>query len=158
MSMLDWKGEIVEQVRTAHRELEEVLVGIPPERMTQPGVNGDWTVKDVLAHITWWEQHLLMRLRTGQDDVYLPNVDPREATRAANAEVFAASRQRSLDDVRATFKASYQELLAELETLSVERAAQDEIYEAIGSDTFEHYREHTEMLRAWLAGTPNLHA
>jgi hypothetical protein len=156
MSTPDRKAQILEQVRVSHQEFEGIQAQIAPDRLTQPGVNGDWTVKDVLAHITWWEQHLLRRLRTGQDDLYTPDVDPREATREANAVVFAASRERPLDNVRAEFDASYRGLLAELEALPAEAAAQDEIYQAIGADTFEHYPEHAEMLRAWLATTHGL--
>jgi hypothetical protein len=158
MSTPDRKAEILERVRATHREFEEALSGIAPERMTQPGVNGDWAVKDVLAHITWWEQHLLRRLHTGRDDLYTPDVDPREATHEANAVIFAGSRERPLDDVLAEFDASYRELLAELESLPPEVAAQDEVYQAIGADTFGHYPEHTEMLRAWLTTSPDPHA
>jgi Mycothiol maleylpyruvate isomerase N-terminal domain len=156
MSTPNRKAQILEQVRATHQEFEGILAQIAPDRLTQPGVNGDWTVKDVLAHITWWEQHLLRRLRTGQDDLYTPDVDPREATHEVNAVVFAASRERPLDDVRAEFGASYRELLAELEALPPEVATQDEIYQAIGADTFEHYPEHTEMLRAWRVATHGL--
>jgi hypothetical protein len=150
MSMRDWKGEILRRVRTTHLELEEVVAQIPPEQMTQPGVNGEWTVKDVLAHITWWERHLLLRLRTGLDDVFTPGVDPYLAMRAVNVEIFVANRERRLDHVLATFEATYRELLAVLEALPVEQAAQDEVYDAIGADTFSHYPVHTKMLREWL--------
>jgi len=158
MSMRDSKADMLRQVRTTHQELEEVLAQIPPEQMTQPGVNGAWTVKDMLAHITWWERHLLLRLRIGLDDVYTPGVDPEEATRAANFEIFVANRERRLDHVVAAFGASYRELLAELEALPLEQVAQDEIYEAIRSDTFTHYAEHTQMLRAWLMVPTSMHA
>jgi uncharacterized damage-inducible protein DinB len=156
----DRRAEILERVHATHQQLEAVLAQIAPERMTQPGVNGDWAVKDVLAHITWWEQHLLRRLRTGHDDLYTPDVIARgagrEATAEANAAVFAANRERPLEDMRAEFDASYRELLSGLEALPAEVAALDEIFEAIGADTFEHYPEHTEMLRAWLGEAPNI--
>ena len=158
MSTSDRKTEILQRVRVTHQELEDQLAGLPPAKMTQPGVNDDWSVKDVLAHIAWWEQHLLRRLRTGQDDLYTAGVDPGGATHKANAEIFAASRERALDDIRAEFDASFQQLLAELEALPPEDAEQDEIYRAIGADTFVHYPEHTEMLRAWNAPSPDSHA
>ena len=78
-------------------------------------------------------------------------MDPAETTNRANAEVFATNRDRPLADVRAAFDASYKELLATLAALPEQRLADDEAYQAIGSDTFRHYPEHTEMLRAWLA-------
>jgi uncharacterized protein (TIGR03083 family) len=153
MTTPDRKTDILEHVHATHNEFSEALAQIPPERMTLPGVNGDWSVKDVLAHISWWERHLLRRLHTGQDDLYRPGVDPRAATDTANAEIFAASHERPLQDIRAEFDASYQELLNALETLPAELATEDETYQVIGADTFGHYPEHTAMLRAWLAAT-----
>lgn len=155
MSTPNRKAEILERVQATHQELEDQFALIAPERMEQSGVNGEWAAKDVMAHIAWWEQHLMRRLRTGLEDLYTAGVDPREATASANTAIFAASRQRALDDIRAEFEASYHGLLAELEAMAPEVADQDEIYRAIGADTFMHYPEHTEMLRAWTASAPD---
>src|SRR5262249_40208703 len=102
----DRKTEILERVRATHHELEEAVSRLTPHLMTTPGVNGDWAAKDVLAHVTWWEQHLLRRLRNGVDDLYTPGGDPREATHRVNAEVFAANHDRPPDSIRAEFDAS----------------------------------------------------
>lgn len=144
------KASILEQIRSTHAPLEALLASIDDARMTQPGVNGEWSVKDILAHITWWEQHLLRRMRTGQDDLYVEGVDARSATDRANAEVFAANRDRPLADIRAEFDASYRELLATIEAMSDDELAPDDMYEAISWDTFRHYPEHTATLTAWL--------
>ncbi len=146
------KAEILEQIRTTHHELEDVLARVEPARMTEPGVNGEWSVKDVLAHIAWWEQHLLRRLRTGHDDLDEEGVDGRETTDRANAEIFAANRERPLAEVHAEYDASYREVLATIEGMSEDELASDEAYDAIGWDTFRHYPEHTAMLGKWLDG------
>lgn len=151
MTPSDRKTEMLQRVRTTRDAFEEALAAVPPERMTAPGVNGDWSVKDVLAHVTWWEQHLLERLRTGQEPLYAPSDDPRAVTDAANAAIYTEHREQPLEDVRAAFDASYQELLATLQALPPDDLADDDFYESIGSDTFSHYQQHTEMLRAWLA-------
>jgi uncharacterized protein (TIGR03083 family) len=144
------KAELLEQVRATHQALESLLSGLDPSQMTQPGVNGEWSVKDVLAHITWWEQHTLRRLRTGHDDLYADGVDVPATTDRANAEVFAANRARPLDAVLADFAASYQEVLAALEALLDAALADPDLYDAVAWDTFRHYPEHTAMLAAWL--------
>jgi uncharacterized protein (TIGR03083 family) len=153
MTTADRKTDMLQRVRTSRDTFAEALAAVPPERMTEPGVNGDWTVKDVLAHITWWEQHLLQRLRTGQEPLYAPGDDPRQVTDAANAAIYTEHREQPLEDVRAAFDTSYQELLSTLQALPPEDLADDEFYDTIGSDTFSHYQQHTEMLRAWLAGS-----
>jgi hypothetical protein len=143
-------AEILEQIRTSRQQFEDALARVELARMTEPGVNGEWSVKDVLVHIAWWEQHLLRRLRTGQDDLYVEGVDGRETTDRANAEVYAANHERPLADARAEYDASYQETLATIEAMPVDELANDEVYQAIGADTFHHYPEHTAMLNRWL--------
>jgi uncharacterized protein (TIGR03083 family) len=149
------KAQIIDQIRRSRQQFEEALARIDSARMTEPGVNGDWSVKDVLAHIAWWEQHLLRRLRSGRDDLYVEGVDGRSATDRANAEVFAANRERPLAEVRAEFDASYREVLETIEGMSDDELASDEVYEDIGADTFRHYPEHTAMLTAWIESRPS---
>jgi hypothetical protein len=144
------KTEILEQISATHLLLEAHLSSIGELQMLQPGVNGDWTVKDLLAHITWWEQHLLRRLRTGRDDLYQEGVSVQVSTDQANALMIAASRSRPLPEILDEFSASYKEVLAGIEALTEEDIAQAEIYEAIAWDTFRHYLEHTAMLQAWI--------
>lgn len=145
------KLAILNQIRAAHEPLVALLAPLDEARMTESGVNGEWSVKDVLAHVTWWEQHLLRRLRTGHDDLDVAGADPATATDRTNAEVFAANRDRPLAGVRADFEASYREVLATIEAMPDDELAPDEVYEAIGWDTFRHYPAHTAMLAAWLA-------
>jgi hypothetical protein len=144
------KTEILEQISATHLLLEAHLSSLGELQMLQPGVNGDWTVKDLLAHITWWEQHLLRRLRTGRDDLYQDGVSVQASTDQANALMFAANRSRPLSEILDEFSASYKEVLAGIEALTEEDIAQAEIYEAIAWDTFRHYPEHTAMLQAWI--------
>jgi len=145
------QAQILDQIRATHQPLEALLAPLDEAHMTQPGVNGEWSVKDMLAHITWWEQHLLRRLRTGRDDLFTEGEDVRGTTDRANADVFAAHRDRPLADVRAAYDASFREVLATIETMAAEELAPEDVYEAIGADTFMHYPQHTTMLAAWLA-------
>lgn len=144
------KTEILEQISATHLLLEAHLSALSESEMLRPGVNGDWTVKDVLAHVTWWEQHLLRRLRTGVDDVYGENMSVQDATDQANRTAFLDNRARPLPDVIAEFNASYAEVLGAIEALTEEEVAPAKIYEVIAWDTFRHYPEHTAMLKAWL--------
>ncbi len=147
------KAEVLEHVRATHQPLDDMLASLDDVQMTRPGVNGEWSVKDMLAHITWWERHLLRRLRTGADDLYVPDMpvaDVRAVTDKANAETFAANRARSVADVLADYSASYAEVLATLEAMPEQEFADADIIEAIGIDTFGHYPEHVEALRSWL--------
>lgn len=148
------KETTIERVRAAHAELVAALERFTPDEMTLPGVNGEWSIKDMLAHVTWWEQHLLRRLRSGHDDMYDGVTDAAEGRRRtdeANARVFAEHHHRPLADVLAEFHASFAETLAYLEAMPEDELARDEIAEPVGFDTYGHYLEHTRMLQDWRA-------
>jgi uncharacterized damage-inducible protein DinB len=151
MPLSSRKTEILEQISATHLLLEAHMSALSDAQMLEPGVNGQWTVKDVLAHITWWEQHLLLRLKTGQDEVFREEISMQGATDRANASIYAANRLRPLADILDEFHASYQQVLTAVEALSEEDVAQAEICDAIAWDTFRHYPEHTAMLQTWMA-------
>ena len=49
------RSELVARIRSARAEFEDLLAGLSPDEMTRPGVAGDWSVKDTLAHLAWYE-------------------------------------------------------------------------------------------------------
>jgi len=149
------KTEILDQIHATRQPLEEALAQLDATRMTEPGVNGEWSVKDVLAHVAWWEQLRAQSLRTGSDDVYMEGVDLNASTDQVNAQVFAANHDRPLAGVRADFDAAHRELLSAIEALSDDELASEDTYEAIAWDTFRHYPEHTAMLTDWIEATAN---
>ena len=49
------RSELVARIRSTQAEFEDLLAGPRPDEMTRPGVADDWSVKDMLAHIAWYE-------------------------------------------------------------------------------------------------------
>ncbi|HYT29616.1 MAG TPA: DinB family protein, partial [Actinomycetota bacterium] len=60
---------------------------------------GDWSAKDLLGHITAWEEVALERLRSARSGRPLPAF-PTGGVDRFNADRVAADRQRSLGEVR----------------------------------------------------------
>ena len=155
------KATFLETLRADRAEWEAVLAAIPQERMSTPGVAGDWSVKDVVAHMAWGEREMVgvlrMRALVGSE---LWNV----SQDARNAAVFEENRQRALEDVLAEEPQVFQQLLALLEPLTdedlldsgrfAEMPAEWEPWQVIASNTYEHYRQHVPDLRAWLERQP----
>jgi hypothetical protein len=146
------KAEIINRVRASHAELVSALQRFTLDKMTLPGVNGEWTIKDMLAHVTWWEKHLLRRLRSGHDDVYDGVTDVAEGRRRtdeANARILAEHRDQPLPAALDDFDASYAATLAYIEAMPADDLAREDIAEPVGFDTYGHYPEHTQMLEKW---------
>jgi len=141
-------ASVGERIRAEHARLEALLAGFSDEQLVQPGRFGEWSAKDMLAHITFWEQRLIAYFNGARESLVQPDEDESVAIDRINAEVLAANRDRPLAEVRAAFASSYQQVLALAETLSAEQLADEELYGLVAGDTFEHYREHSEMLVA----------
>lgn len=60
------KEELLEKIRTTHEEFLALAGSIPVERYVEKGVWGDdWTIKDLFAHLTEWEQMFIGSYRQG---------------------------------------------------------------------------------------------
>src|SRR5260370_20474087 len=56
------KQRLLGRLDKAWAALKESYAGLSEARLTEPGVPGDWSVKDVLAHVTTWEAEALRHL------------------------------------------------------------------------------------------------
>ncbi len=148
------KAGLLERIRAARAEWEALLAGIAPERLSEPGVTGDWSVKDIVAHVGFWERSVLDGLRTGNRGLQ-GEVDE------INERVFRANRDRPLDEVLAEEREVYRQLLETIEALPEDALAAPDrfpwtggrpVWVLIAGNTYWHYPEHAESIRAWLAG------
>ncbi len=64
------KEKLIEEIQSERLHLERTLEKISRQQMVAPGVMDDWTVKDLLAHITVWELRMIRWLeQTVRDEV-----------------------------------------------------------------------------------------
>jgi uncharacterized protein (TIGR03083 family) len=153
---------LLENLRREHDALAATLRPLTPAQMTTPGVHGDgggtWTVKDILSHITWWEQSVFGWL--GQPPAVERSVVPSGdlSEDEVNSAIYAGNKERPLEDVLHTFERSYTALVRALEEAGEERIAQPRpsapdgppIWEIVPGNTYEHYAAHHEAIRTWL--------
>src|SRR5882724_8100683 len=99
------KASLLATIEAEHARLEEALASLSKEQMVQSGVAGLWTVKDVLVHLTWWEQDLVRRIETGERlDTRLK--EDRMEVDHANARIVEARRATGLAVVLEEFRRS----------------------------------------------------
>jgi uncharacterized protein (TIGR03083 family) len=137
---------IADRMQAEHGRLEALLADISDEEFVQPGRFGEWSAKDMLAHITFWEQRLIAYTNGAKESLVQPGENEQAAVDRINAAVLDANRDRPLAEVRTAFERSYQQVLALAESLRADDLADEELYGLFAGDTFEHYREHSEML------------
>ncbi|MCY4073481.1 MAG: ClbS/DfsB family four-helix bundle protein [Chloroflexi bacterium] len=140
--------------------LAAIWQGLSAEDMTRrPGPHPEWSVKDLIAHITWWEQsatNIVSRALSGE------MLAQPKTTDEVNASVYEDNRDLPLETVLEMFEASFPPLEKLLGRMTDDEINDPEVcnirdmpllYFLVGN-TFAHYADHVHELRAYVAGLP----
>jgi hypothetical protein len=153
------KNELLTAIQKCHDEIETCCIEATEAQLSQrPGPQSDWSMKDLIAHLTFWEQDMLTTLG---NNALKTTPDWNDDTDAVNARVFEANKDRPLDDIRADFRRSLEQICdlmgslsdADLTDTSVERLKLGDgtpLWKYIADETYEHYRDdHLPDVRTW---------
>lgn len=148
------------RVETARQELLDAIDGLTPEQLLEPGVVGDWSVRDVLQHISLWEAELVRLLlhvdrgRRPGGERFSGKID----VDALNARWHEETRHRPLQSVLDDFHGVRRQSLRWLDQLSDDDLTRVRpeawlrgrpLWRWIAEETFEHDQEHAEQVRQW---------
>jgi hypothetical protein len=126
VTMAQW---ILAQHQLAYRDLHGVLGGVRDEELDQAPFEGEWSLRDNLAHIMlaeWWAQrpqiqHALRLWRSGQSPAPMP---PRELNEDATVPVDYGTLVELLD----RFDSLHDELVEEFASISEEELGALSVY------------------------------
>jgi uncharacterized protein (TIGR03083 family) len=139
---------LLETIQAAYDRLDATLASLSDEQMTRPGGGGgEWTVKDTLAHLTWWERYTVRRLN-GAPQLIRDGEDGNTILDDTNSRVYEKNRHKALAAVLAEFSEAFQQIRAAVEALPDERIADENTQGLIAGNTFDHYDEHLQTIRS----------
>lgn len=158
------RDELVKQIHDERAAWNTLLAEIGEDRMDEPGPMGDWTFKDLAAHLTFWQDRTIARLEAGPGgDAPVPwpasmgAEDEIEDWDEVNGWIYEQHRDRPLSDVIADVDKSYERLATLIETMPEEDLMTPGRFEGMGdkpiveADFFGHFHEeHEPSLRVWL--------
>jgi hypothetical protein len=148
---------LVDELVEARRAFIAALADVDPALLTAPGLVGDWSARELLAHLGYWAGHAAEAIHHaeqgrieefGEGDL---DVDER------NAVVARVAQETELATVRQREEAAFEALLARLQKIEPEWLDDrvqygDTLEQVVRDDGADHYREHTIDLRAWFSG------
>lgn len=158
------KAELLEKLAANRDQLLDAVAGLSEEQMTTVPVVGEWTIKDVVGHIAYWEGVILDHVRESyaegrprpmRDDENDDIVNPREA---------AKRKHRPWARVQAEFANVRAALIGKIESLSESDLSfqvpnpwwnETRFYsvgQMVEEDAVGHCREHTEQVQKWRRG------
>ena len=166
------KSELLNWLQQEYQQWEVLLDQIGPERMEQPGVNGDWSMKDIVAHLTGWQPRVNAHLRAvqrGKPEPPPPWPAHLQTDDDINAWIYESHRGHSLREVLDESRQVFQQLLRVVEGLPedvrIEQVHQGaRVYHLVWLDGqrfqpgefFDHFHDdHEPDVRAWLTRMKN---
>jgi hypothetical protein len=106
------KAKILKRLETERRRLEHNLAGLSADAMLQPGVVGQWSVKDILAHLADWEA----RMPVWTVETPEPGLTWKQLS-IVNRRIYEAHRDWPLEEVLDYFRSTHRRFMAMVEAM-----------------------------------------
>ena len=145
------RQQLLQKLDQAWAQIKESYAGLSDSQLTEPGVMGDWSVKDILAHVTWWEEealkHLPLIIKEGRP--------PRYSTQYGGIDAFNAlmterRQDLSLADVLQQQEETHRRLIDYLQSAPEEQFTRETRFRhRLRLDTYSHYPKHAKAIREW---------
>lgn len=154
------QSQLIQELQASRKDFLDAIEGLDEEEFRLEGVVGEWSIKDLLAHVSRWEGEtvtMLWQVRNGQ----VPDrqeISGEEMVDELNARWHEESSERPLDIIRADFEALRPQTIRRVSEFTDEELNDPDLYEWlrdsplwrwIAVDTYEHEREHAQQIREW---------
>jgi len=155
------KDEILDALEDEREKILDAIDGLNNAQMVEPGVAGEWSVKDILHHLSMWEAELVRLLwQAKQGDQPTTAQFSQQPVDQTNAAWYAQGKDRPLDRVLDDFAAVRKQTIKRVDAIPdaifdnphpYPWIKEKPFWEWIADDSFGHEVEHTEQIKQWRA-------
>lgn len=145
------RQQLLRRVEKAWRAFQGSYAGLSDSQMMESGVTKAWSVRDILVHVTGWEQetlkHLPLILKGGKPRLYSATYG---GIHAFNAQMTARKKPLPLSEVLQEQSSTHSQVVAFIESTPEDEVRGDTRFRRrLRLDTYGHYPKHTEAIRIW---------
>ena len=145
------KQQFLDRLEKQWAALKDSYTDLSAAQMEQGGVVGDWSIKDILAHVTTWEEESLEHLPT----IAAGGTPPRYSVAhggidAFNAKKIEEKRRLSLAEVLEQLDDVHRRLVGYVQDVPEALFTRETRFRRrLRYDTYSHYPLHAEAIRVW---------
>src|SRR6266699_2827849 len=144
------KQQLFQKLEKAWTALKESYVGLSDAQLLEPGVMGEWSVKDILAYVTTWEEEALKYLPIILTGGRPPRYIQSGGIDAFNAQTAEQKRGLALSDVLRQLDETHRRLINYIQSVPEEYFTQETRFRhRLRLDTYSHYPKHAKAIREW---------
>lgn len=153
------KAELLKSIKEERKKLENSLKGLSVDQMLKPPAPGEWSVQDILAHVSAWEMKFMgwYEAWTRGEKITMPDWSKPGLVDEINQDIYKRNHDRWLKEVQKEFKESHKRIRKTIKSIDeetifisgkVEWTGKNTLLDYIWSNTGRHYAEHAAMIEA----------
>lgn len=145
------RQQLLKRLNTAWQGFAESYAGLSEAQLMEPGVTGAWSVRDIIAHVTTWEEEALKHL----PDILEGRRPPRYSVTYGGIDAFNAlmtTKKASLclSEVFRQQDETHQRVIDVIERApEVQLTGGTRFRRRLRLDTYSHYPKHANAIRRW---------
>jgi hypothetical protein len=147
------KSQLLKRLDNAWAAFNASYAGLSDAELLEPGVTGTWSVRDIIVHVTWWEEEALTHLpvilaggKPARYSVRYGGID------AFNAQMTEQKRDLSLSEVLQQRDDTHRRLIDFIQNAPEDQVVRETRFRRrLRLDTYSHYPQHTEAISKWRA-------
>ena len=145
--------QLLARLDKSWKDFEESYRGLSPAQLLAAGVTGSWSVRDIIAHVTWWEEEALTHMPVIREGGSSPRYSVTYGgIDAFNAMMTERRKGLSLSEVLHQHDEVHERLVRYVTDAPEELFATDTRFRRrLRLDTYGHYPVHAKAIRAWRA-------
>jgi DinB superfamily len=145
------RERLLSRLDRAWRAFQDSYAGLSDAELLEPGVTGAWSVRDIIAHVTWWEEEALKHLPL----IISGGTPPRYSVTYGGIDAFNAWMTEQRKDLSLAEVLRHQLDVHSRVVAFIQNAPADEIAgetrfrRRLRLDTYGHYPKHGRAVLAW---------
>ena len=148
---MDRRRRLLTRLDKAWRAFKDSYAGLTESELLEPGVTGAWSVRDIIAHVTAWEEEALKHLplvlagkRPLRYSATYGGID------AFNARTTDQKKNLSLPEVLRQQEDVHRRLIDLIEGVPEDQLGGDTRFRhRLRLDTYGHYPQHASAIEKW---------
>ncbi|MCC6457889.1 MAG: DinB family protein [Caldilineaceae bacterium] len=149
------KQQLLNRLDKAWTSFKESYAGLSDAQMQEPGVTGDWSVREIIAHVSVWEEEALKHLphileggRPPRYSITYGGID------AFNALMMEQKHALSLAEVLAQQDNIHRRLIDYVQSVPEDQFTRETRFRRrLRLDTYSHYPIHAQAIQDWRANS-----
>jgi len=144
-------SQLLRRLDKSWQALKASYAGLSDSELMEPGITGGWSVRDIITHVTSWEEealtHLPLILAGGKPPRYSVTYGGIDAF---NAQTTKQKRSLSLSDVLLQRDDIHRQLIDFIQSAPEDQFIRETRFRRrLRLDTYSHYPTHTEAILKW---------